>query len=251
MFILNSQSYSQPKLTIDVTGGYGAPLGDFTVDVPTDTRVDADLFPYYTKQFWNVGADGKIAFGTQGNWRAVFGLLYNSFTNSTNAIFRADSTGTLVTTSFEPKVNVLSIILGGEYAFLPKGKVNPYVGLNLPINFFSGDFTFGQPVYVKGEIRTAPMDMKSETRIGLTFDAGVNFVVSKQFGINAGMNYSILNLIGKGSDDEEEIGPNEIDLGDAEHTEDGMNFPSKTLTSINGYLGVSFYFGAPKTYAKK
>lgn len=252
IFSFNKQSFAQPKLTVNVTGGYGAPLGDFKVDVPTTTRADADLFPYFTKQMWNIGADGKLATGQKGNFRAVFGLTYNSFSNSTNAIFKADSTGTLVTTSFDPKVNIFAIKLGGEWAFLPKGQVNPYVGLDMAVNFFSGDFTFGQSVYVKGMQRTGPMDMKSETRVGLIFDGGVDFRVSKQFGINTGINYDIINLIGKGADDEEEIGPNEIDLGDKEHTlDDGTNSPSKTLTSINGYLGVSFYFGAPKPMMRK
>lgn len=252
IFALNSGAQAQPKVTLNLFGGYGVPLGDFKVDVPTDERADADFFPYYTKQFWNFGATGKLAFGQQGNWRVVFGLSDNMYSNNTNAIFRADSTGTLVTTSFEPHVNIFSIILGGEYAFLPKGKVNPFVGLAMPINFFSGDFTFGQSVYVKGQQRTGPMDMKSETRIGLTFDGGADFVVSKQFGIIAGLNYNIINLIGKGADDEEEVGANEIDLGDAEHTlDDGTLSPSKTLTSFGGYLGVSFFFGAPKTIVRK
>lgn len=240
-------AFAQPKVTVQVNGGYGAPLGDFKVDVPTDERADADLFPYFTKSMWNVGAAGKLALGKQGNFRVVFGAGYNAFSNSTNAIFKADSTGTLVTTSFEPYVSVVDIKLGGEWAFLPKGKVNPYVGIDMAVNFFGGDFTFGQSVYVRGEQRTGPMDMKSETRVGFIFDGGVDFVISKQVGINLGLNYDILNALGKGADDEEEIGENEIDLGDKEHTlDDGTNSPSKTLTSINGYLGVSFYFGAPK-----
>jgi opacity protein-like surface antigen len=257
-FNLNTQSFSQPKVTLNLTGGFGAPLGDFKVDVPptsplsAENRADADFFPYYTKTFWNIGANGKLALGQKGNWRVVFGLADNMYSNSTNAIFKADSSGALVATSFEPKVNIFSIVLGGEYAFLPKGQVNPFVGIGMPINFFSGDFTFGQSVYVKGAQRTEPMDMKSETRVGLTFDAGVDFMLSKQVGIITGLNYNIINLIGKGADDETEVGPNEIDLGDAEHTlDDGTNSPSKTLTSINGYLGVSFFFGAPKTMVRK
>lgn len=253
LFSLNSNSFAQPKVTLNLFGGYGVPMGDFKVDVPATTRADADEFPYYTKQFWNFGATGKLAFGQQGNWRVVFGLTDNMYSNDVNVLLKADSTGTLVTTSLKPDVNIFSIILGGEYAFLPKGKVNPFVGLAMPINFFSGDFTFGQSVYVKGQQRTGPMDMKSETRIGLTFDAGVDFMISKQVGIITGLNYNIINLIGKGADDEAEVGPNEIDLGDAAHTlDDGVTqSPSKTLTSFNGYLGVSFFFGAPKTTVRK
>ena len=254
IFSLNTQTIAQPKVTLNLIGGYGVPLGDFKVDVPTTTRADADEFPYYTKQFWNFGATGKLAFGQQGNWRVVFGLTDNMYSNSTNAMFYSDSNKTtLVNTSFEPKVNIFSIVLGGEYAFLPKGQANPFIGISMPINFFSGDFTFGQSVFVKGEQRTGPIDMKSETRVGLTFDGGAVFAVSKQVGIIAGLNYNIINLIGKGADDEEEIGPNEIDLGDAEHVlDDGVtNSPSKTLTSFGGYLGVSFFFGAPKPMVRK
>lgn len=248
IFLFTSIStFAQQKVTVNVTGGYGVPLGDFKVDVPTTERADADFFPYYTKHLVNFGADGKLAFGQKGNARVTFGIGYNIFSNNTNAIFRADSTGTLVTTNFKPKVNILSLALGGEWAFMPKGKVNPFVGLGMTVNFFSGDFTFGQSVFVKGAQRTAPMDMKSETRIGLLFDGGVDFMLSKQVGAVVGVNYHIINLLGKGADVESEVGPNEIDLGDKEHTlDDGTLSPNKTLTSINGYVGVSFYFGAPK-----
>src|SRR5437867_13141102 len=120
LLIKNNYSFSQPKFTIHLTGGYGAPLGDFKTEVPTTERADADYFPYYTKKLINFGADGKLAIGKKGNFRAVFGVTYNMFSNNTDAIFRADSTGTLVTTNFKPKVNILSVYLGGEWAFMPK-----------------------------------------------------------------------------------------------------------------------------------
>ena len=250
LFIGSGISYAQPKITLNAYGGYGVPLGDFATEVPTNTRADADYFPYYTKQLLTFGADGKLAFGKTGNGRVVFGIGYNMFSNNTDAIFKADSNGTLVTTNFKPQVNILSISLGGEWAFQPNQQLNPYVGAGLAANFFSGTFTFGQSVFVKGEQRNGPMDMKAETRIGFYLDAGLDYRLSPQFGINGGIKYSLINPIGKGADDEEEIGENEIDLGDQEHTEDGIEFPARTISSFNGYLGVSFYFGAPKTKKK-
>lgn len=244
-------SYSQPKITLHLSGGYGVPLGDFKTDVPANERADADYFPYYTKQLINFGLDGKLAVGKKGNFRVVLGAAYNMFNNSTDAIFRADSTGTLVTTEFKPKVNVFSVFLGGEWAFMPKGKVNPFVGAGLAANFFSGEFEFGQSVFVKGDQRNTPMDMKSETRIGIIFDGGVDFMLSKNVGAILGVKYHMINPLGKGADDPSEVGENEIDLGDQEHTEDGNTFPNRTISSINGYVGVSFYFGAPKTVKKK
>jgi hypothetical protein len=253
VFILFSGSlFAQPKLTLHVTGGYGVPLGDFKVDVPTTERADADNFPFYTKHEILFGADGKLAIGKKGNFRAVFGITYNMFSNNTDAIFKADSTGTLVTTNFKPKVNILSVYLGGEWAFIPKGKVNPFVGVDIVGNFFGGSFEFGQSVFVKGAQRTGPMDMKSETRIGFLFDAGVDFMLSKQVGAIVGAKYHLINPLGKGADVESEVGPNEIDLGDKAHTrDDGTQSPNLSLSSVNFYAGVSFYFGAPKPQVKK
>ena len=88
--LITGSLIAQPKLTIHVTGGYGLPLGDFKVDVPTTTRVDADNFPFSTKQDIVIGADGKLAIGKKGNFRAVFGVSYNMFSNNTDAIFKAD-----------------------------------------------------------------------------------------------------------------------------------------------------------------
>ncbi|MEO8211149.1 MAG: opacity family porin [bacterium] len=249
VFYLNNQAFSQPKITLDLTGGYGLPTGDFKVDVPNDptTRLDADDFPYYTKQLWNFGADGKLAVDKKGNFRVVLGFTYNMFSNNVDGTFRVDTLGTLGQVNFKPKVNVFSINLGGEYDFLPKGKVNPFIGAGIVGNFFSGDFNFGQQVYTKGALRTQ-LEMKSETRIGFVFDGGANFVINKSVGILAGIKYNLINPLGKGADDEEEIAADEVDLGDKEHVrDDGTNSPSKSINSFYGYLGVSFYFGAPKT----
>jgi hypothetical protein len=61
----------------------------------------------------------------------------------------------------------------------------------------------------------------------------------------------MINPLGKGADDPAEVGENEIDLADQEHTEDGNTFAARSISAINGYLGVSFYFGAPKKTTKK
>jgi hypothetical protein len=219
---------AQPKLTLNATFGYGLPLGDFKTDIPTNERADADYFPYYTKQLINFGAEGKLAIGKKGNFRVVFGGTFNIFSNSTDAMFFADP-GKIATE-----------------------KVNPFVGAGFAANFFSGSFDFGgTSVYVKGAQRTGPMDMKAETRIGIYFDGGVDFMLSKHVGAVVGLRYHLINPIGKGSDVAEEIGPNEIDLADQERTEDGTTFSARNISSFNGYVGVSFYFGAPKPKMKK
>ena len=188
--VFSINTFAQPKFTIHLTGGYGVPLGDFKTEVPATERADADWFPYYTKQLINFGADGKLAFGKKGNARVVFGVTYNMFSNSTDAILRIDTNATTASVEFKPKVNVLSIYLGGEWAFMPKGKVNPFIGAGLAANFFSGKFEFGRDVFIKGSMRTEPMDMKSETRIGIIFDGGVDFMLSKNVGAIVGVRSS-------------------------------------------------------------
>ena len=126
------------------------------------------------------------------------------------------------------------------------------MGAGFAANFFGGSFEFGQSVFVKGAQRTGPMDMKSETRIGIVFDGGVDFMLSKRVGAILGVKYHLINHLGKGADVESEVGPNEIDLGDKSHVrDDGSTSPNLSLSAVNFYAGVSFYFGAPKTTAKK
>lgn len=137
ILLTSVSAFAQPKLTLHLTGGYGTPLGDFKTDVPPtspvteDNRADADWFPYYTKKLFNFGADGKLAFGKKGNARAVLGVTYNMFSNSTNAVFRINANNDLAVTSFEPKVNILSVYLGGEWAFAPNKQINPFLGAGL------------------------------------------------------------------------------------------------------------------------
>jgi len=255
ILLLSTNAFSQyalPKLTLNVFGGYGMPTGNFRQDVPPTSpltesnRADADYFPYNTKQLINFGAEGKLSLGARGNFRTTFGVTYNMFSNSTDAVFRIDANNTLGVITFKPKVNVLSVALGGEWSFAPTQKVSPFVGLGLAANFFSGKFEFSQNVKVKGVIRTAPMDMKSETRIGVILHSGLDFRLSNSIGAVVGVKYHFINPLGKGADDPTEIGANEIDLGDMEHTEDGNYFPARTVSSVNAYVGLSFYFGMKK-----
>jgi len=227
--LLAGSIYSQPKFTINLTGGYSAPLGDFKQ--PLDTVPEG--FPYMMKSGINFGIDGKLAIGKKGNIRVVFGANYNMFKNS----------GTTVVGQFNPKINIFVISLGGEYAFSPsKSKINPFIGLDFTANFFSGSFD------LPGDPHT---NMKSETRIGIQPGAGIDFALSKNVGAVLGLKYHIVNLIGAGADNESQIAANEIDLGDKPHTlADGTTSKAKTVSYIQVYAGVSLYIGAPKRTMK-
>lgn len=164
---------------------------DFTDDITLDT-VTAD-WPYMMKNGYSFGIDGKYAFGKKGNIRLVSGAGMSVFNNRGNL-----STGT----SLELKMNIITLSLGGEYAFIiTKNKVIPYVGADITANFFSGKID----PYIQGKSK-----FKSETRIGIQGSAGLDLEFSKNFGAILGAKYNFVNLFGKNSD---EPARDEVGLG--------------------------------------
>lgn len=247
--LFSSQSFSQSKFTIHVTGGYSLPLGDFKSDIVSPDTTTTN-WPYRMKSGFNVGAVGKLALGKTANFRLTFGFNYSSFSNegtvsnvygtvippnSVNLAYGASRT-------FNPKVSLITISLGGEYAFMPAEKINPFVGLDITSNFWGGSFKF-TPADT-GVYRD--QDMKAEARFGLQLNGGCEFKLSNQIGLVVGLKYNMANLVGKGQDDASEIGPNEIDLSDKAHG----NFPARNVSYLQTYAGLSIYFGFPKSSTK-
>ncbi len=236
IFSLNTKSFAQPKFILSAHGGYSLPMGDFKNDIVLLDTVPEN-WPYLMKNGYNFGAEGKLAVNRMGNIRVVLGINYNSFTNTGNiqsGIPSDGAGGTVPTIEFNPKVNILGISLGGEYGFMPKQKANPFLGLDITGNFYSG--TFNDPAGVKTKL-------KSETRIGLQFGGGVDYMFSRNVGGLLGVKYNLANLLGKGADDESEIATNEVDLGDKEHT----GQVARNIGYLQLYAGLSFYFGRPTT----
>ncbi len=240
VLLINSNVYSQPKFTLHVTGGYTLPMQDFSSTIVASDTAD-DNWPYKNKSGFNFGLDGKLAIGKKGNFRVVFGGSYNMF-KQTGTIADPDAGNITLTT----KMNILALSLGGEWAFQPTKKVNPFLGLDITTSFFSGSFAT-DPV-IDAYPRTS---MKSETRVGIQFGGGVDFKLSKMVGAVIGVKYHLVNLIGVGADDSTEVAANEIDLGDKAHTEGGVSVAARSIGYLQAYVGVSFYFGAPKPTMKK
>ena len=202
LFLIVQTGFAQPKYTISIFGGYSVPLQDFKTAVTGD-GTDSTLFPYQVKQGYNFGALGKLSIGKKGNIKVTLGFNFNGFSNSvdlTNKYFPPN------TVTFIPHVNIISISAGGEYDFLPKGKINPFIGLDITANFWNGSFRFDN----SGDTLPAyyPVKMKSETRLGFQLGAGAEYVVSKDMGIVAGIKYNMANLIGKSYSDPSTLAAN-------------------------------------------
>ncbi len=235
-------SYSQPKLIIHAYGGLSLPLPDLKGVVPPAPVANTLLTDYGMRIGVNFGVDGKYAFDKNGNIRAVVGLGYNLFMNPAEY---ASITGSY---KYKPMIGILTASLGAEYAFLPKGKTNPFVGVDFTANFFNGSFEY-DPQFTG----IPNVTLKPATRFGIQFNAGVDIQLGKSIGIVVGGKYNLANLIGKDSDTSKFSAasiPTERPLNDKEYTYGGLTYSSKNISYLQYYVGISFYLMQPKKVKK-
>ncbi|RPI13470.1 MAG: hypothetical protein EHM58_18415 [Ignavibacteriae bacterium] len=241
LLLITSNIYSQPVFTFHITGGYSIPLGDFINDVEKSDTTPAN-WPYLMKNGYNFGADGNFAFGKKKNIRAAFGVNYSSFHDKGDIVNTGD---TALITELKIAVNILTVSLGVEYAFTPKEKSSPFLGLDFTANFFSGDFEF-----FPGSPRDVRTSIKPATRYGIQVNGGVDVLFNKYIGAVFGIKFNWPNLFGK---EYTEIGvlQNEVALNDKEHVENGIAKDARNIMYFQPYLGFSFLLGQPKKIIKK
>lgn len=226
--------FSQPQVRIHVTGAYDVPLPDLKGDF--DTRADSNS--YFIKSGFGFGADGKYYLGKKRNVGITLGLGYQMFKND------ADTSTALGVKNLKNKLNAFTFGLGVEYAFMPKGKANPFVGAEFTGHFFSGDFE------VTSGTVTTKGTLKSASRFGLGLGAGVDIMFSKSIGAIIGGKYHMANLIGKAYDSTN-TSATEYSLNDKEHTVGTTTVSSRNINYFQIYAGVSFYLNQPKKKTSK
>ena len=216
-------------------------MGDFPDTLGSSGLIDFKKSPtLLTKWGFNIGAVGKYTVDSLGHARVTGGFNYNSFTGSKD-YSRPNGTRT-----YKNRVSIFTFSAGIEYNFSPKKKVNPFAGVDLAANLFSGK------IEASGDTLII-LDRRSETRFGIIATAGVDIRLNKDVGIVIGVKYSLANLIGKETEtvvtttsnpnfDDEEGGTlvfEEIPLNDAETSSNR----SKTINYVQFYVGLSIYLG--------
>jgi opacity protein-like surface antigen len=240
--VLSVNLFSQPKLTISVTGGYNVPLPDLKGDASSETDRDNT---YLIKNGFNAGLEGKYAVDKKGMFRITLGGSYNSLKGEGSYFHTNDI-------EIHQKINIITAGLGAEYAFMPKGKANPFLGLDINGNFFSGELEtiVTAPTTVDhDEEGTTVTKLHSASRVGLGIGGGVDFAFSKNVGALVGFKYNLANLIGKDYDSLSQVG--EYNLNDKEHTHGTETIKNRNISFIQLYAGVSFYLMHPKKKMKK
>jgi outer membrane protein W len=219
-----STSNAQPALTLHVTGGYSLPMPDLKGTWPDDqTKTQMVL---YQKSGFNVGADGKYYFDKKKrSFGITLSLAYLMFNSGDITNFGGDTSGGVS----KIKINSFTVGLGAEYKFWTKAAVRPFVGAEFTGNFLSGKYTppTGAPF--------PEQTMKSTSRFGLAFGAGVDIRASKSIGVVVGLKYALMNLIGK-KDTSDVAGTNEFVIHDKAYG----NVSAANYGYMQFYAGISF-----------
>lgn len=223
--LMVGKTFAQPQITVHVTGGYNLPLPDLKGEYPADTN------SLLQKSGFNAGADVKYFLGKKRNVGVTLSGAYNSFSSGDIAVTGGN---------FVSKVNIITIGLGIEYAFQPKAKANPFIGLEFTGNFFGGKTTVTPTGGTASEFT-----LKSASRFGVAGNLGVDVNLNKNIGFVVGAKYNMANLIGK--DSATTTTTNEYTLVDKETAVT----KSKNLSYLSVYAGISFYFNRPKTTTRK
>lgn len=141
-----------------------------------------------------------------------------------------NSKGTINSVKYESNLYIASLKVGPEFHFgLPVVPVDPYAGINLQINTFSGDTKLqGVPGLASGTY-----DMESATRIGVGINGGA---ILKLGGMKLDFNlsYNLLNAIGK--DYEKNPAADKIYLDDGE----GDGKDASSLNTIGAKVTLMF-----------
>ena len=235
---LKAQTYRVPKLSLHIYGGYTLPLPDLKGTFPDDLNSGKNPTPYFLKNGYNVGADGKYFVDKKSTFGVMLSANYTSLSSGSIGVSDATwGTGTIKTT-----MTIFTIGVGAEYDFAPKRPANPFVNAQFTTNFIGGS----RESNLAGGSDTSGaysgnVDMKGTVRLGAQFAAGVDVKLSKKIGIIIGGRYAFLNLFGKGSYTANTT--TNTYLNDVETT----TMKAKKIDYLQFFAGISFYFGQKTT----
>lgn len=232
--LLFLQPYSlKAQFTIQLIGGYNLPLPDFNGKFPDDANKNP--YPYFQKYGFSFGVNGKWHITKERNIGITLSASYTMFSSGELNLEVAEVTQTF-------KFNLLQVGVGGEYTFFPKNKINPFIGAELTLNYFTGKTESSSAPARRSDSKLTPA-----TRFGFNAGIGLDYTITRQIGIVIGSKYHIANLIGK--DNNYSSTTNEYTLLDGEFNYETNTWKSRTISYLQFYAGVSFYLG--KLFKKK
>ena len=230
---LKAQTYAVPKFSFHVYGGYTLCLPDLKGDYPADIESGKNPTPYFVKNGFNFGADGKYFVDKKSTFGIMLSLNYSMLSSGSIGV----TDNTYGTGTYKTNMNIFTIGVGAEYDFAPKRPANPFVNVQFTTNIIGGKTTFDA---TGGLIPSSSLDMSSAVRFGAMFGAGVDVKLSKKIGVIIGGRYAFANLFGKDSTANTST---TYGLNDKETT----TMKSRKMAYLQFFAGMSFYFGQKTT----
>jgi opacity protein-like surface antigen len=238
---LKAQTYPVPQFSFHVHGGYTFTLPDLKGDFPADLKSGKNPTPYFVKNGFNFGADGKYFVDKKRTFGIILSLTYTMLSSGDIGVTTDSTIGILGPGTFRVNMNIFTIGVGGEYDFAPKRPANPFVNVQFTTNIIGGKTKFDAS---GGSIPSYAADMESAVRFGAMFGAGVDVKLSKNIGVIIGGRYHFANLFGKDSTTNTST---TYGLNDKETT----TMKSRKMAYLQFYAGMSFYFGQKSKTIKK
>ncbi len=234
MTFLSEISYSQATATVQFVGGYSMPLGDYHGTFG-ETRAtflyggNPDSNSYFMKHGFNYGIFIKIPVTKKSNFSIKGGVNFHNFGQSKEY---SNDTGSITISLTQ---NLFAVTMGADYDFgYFKNKLRPFIGAELSANFFSGSY---EEDYIDS---VETRDLNATTRMGVNLVAGADYRLHNNIGVLAGVRFVYANLIGKNYDVDTKT---RYGLNDESYTLDNVTYPSRNITYLQFFGGLSFYFG--------
>jgi len=224
-----NNAYIKPhQLILSLTGGYLLPTADLKGDVSKINFKNSatTALSYYENWGYTFGILSKLSTDKMDRFRVTVSLSLNYFRNTGQ-----DSSGLY---TVEPELNFFQAGLGAEWAFLNYGQQVVYIGFDINASSHSGSINiFNDSTGSQISLLYSPV-----MRFGASVNLGVDYFISKSFGLTGGLKYSITNLFGKNYD-----ASGLHDLNDDSYTLNGFSINKKTISYLGIYVGLSVYIG--------
>lgn len=217
-----------PDFTVTLTGGINLGVSELSSNFSNIFEVEqfANGENFGVRNGWSILGMGKITLQNQGNIRLNIIAGYSKFKNN---FLNDDSPFGSV------KYNIITFGAGLENNFNPKYQVRPYAGIEVNGNMISGEVNLNDTALIK---------IKNSFRIGVSINAGVEYLITDKFGLNFAFRFTHANLLLRSSKDDGTS--NEISLRDKQLDPPIFASGFKNFAYVSFQAGLCFYFGIKK-----
>lgn len=231
--------YNVPKFILQFSASYNAGSLELTGHNGGFSRADFDNGRTFgARNGFGFALTGKLRLNKKGQfWLDALGS-YNRF--QSNLIAKNTEEGKVY-------YNVFSGGLGAEYNFTPRHKVKYFFGLSTLFSIVSGK-AYLVDNSLADSARNFDVRIKPSFRIGYTAFIGLEYQFEKNFGLNAGLKFTHVNLLMKKST--EPSVKTERELNDDSIDPPVLYSGWKQFAYSSVYAGFSYYFGVKKTRYK-